>query len=720
MQNFLNELNDQQAEAVRATHGPVLVLAGAGSGKTKTLTHRLAYLVDQKLAAPHEILAVTFTNKSAEELRNRAAKLLNANPKTWQTWSGFGSGPVLGTFHSICARILRQDAGRLGYDNNFVIFDTEDQKRAIKHVMLNAGLGSRDANPNTILGMISRAKNELLTPGEFSGQARGPFEKMATRLYRDYQDYLKKQQAMDFDDLLMQTVVLLQKFPEILASYEKRWPFIMIDEYQDTNHAQYTWARLLARNNKNIFVVGDDWQGIYSWRGATIRNILEFEKDYPGAKTILLEQNYRSNEAIVQLGNNIIAGNTGQMKKKLWANKPATNLPEVWQVTDEVREAEFVLEKIAELEGVVPRATPDKLADKKSSAKDEDIVYDYAAEGGGSILDKIMKGFSRQQQNPNKPFEFSRSSLPLNLGQKPIKWNKYAVLYRTNAQSRAIEEVLLRFSVPYRLIGGIRFYERKEIKDTLAYLRFLLNPNDIVSLDRIINEPARGIGERTLSKIINQAQKNETTVLDIMAHPEKIDDLSLARQADVKSFAQAFLVAGKNLDDLTISEVIDLILKRVGYIDYLQSEGETGADKLENIAELKTVARKFIRLKGREAILAFLEEIALVSDLDTYDPSKAEALTLMTLHSAKGLEFDTVFLVGIEEGLLPHANSILEPAQIEEERRLCYVGITRARNNLYLLYTRTRRLFGKTIMATPSRFLAELGEDKVLYFNEDM
>ncbi|MDP1709503.1 MAG: 3'-5' exonuclease, partial [Candidatus Komeilibacteria bacterium] len=502
----------------------------------------------------------------------------------------------------------------------------------------------------------------------------------------------------------------------ILAAYETRWPYIMIDEYQDTNHAQYTWARLLAKNNKNIFVVGDDWQGIYSWRGATIRNILEFEKDYPGAKVILLEQNYRSNDAIVELGNNIIAGNTGQMKKKLWAAKPASSLPEVWQVADEVREAEFVLEKIAELENI-------KGISKKEKGKsvfNDDITYDYAAEGqSGGILDKIMKGFGRQQRNPDKPFEFSRCNLPLDIGQQPIKWNKYAVLYRTNAQSRAIEEVLLRFGVPYRLIGGIRFYERKEIKDTLAYLRFLLNPNDIVSLDRIINEPARGIGERTLAKIYSQAQKNKTTVLDMMSTPEKIDGLSPARAADVKSFSQAFLVTAQRLEDLSISEAIDLILKRAGYIDYLKDEGDVGADKLENISEIKTVARKFIRLKGRQAILAFLQEIALVSDMDTYDPSKSEALTLMTLHSAKGLEFDTVFLVGIEEGLLPHANSIFEPAQIEEERRLCYVGITRARDNLYLLYTRTRRLYGKTIMVTPSRFLAELGENNAVYYSED-
>ncbi|MEK7165031.1 MAG: UvrD-helicase domain-containing protein [Patescibacteria group bacterium] len=729
MSEFLQGLNDQQAEAVKTTEGPVLVIAGAGSGKTKTLTHRLAYLISEKGVKPHQILSVTFTNKSAQAMRERAAKLLKANPKTWQTWQGFGAGPVLGTFHSICVRILREESEKLGFKRQFAIYDSEDQKNVVKKVMYNQGISPREVNPNIILSMISRAKNELLTPSQMAEQADGPFADTAAALYEGYIAYLKDNQAMDFDDLLGFTVELFRKHPKVLEAYQKRWPYIMVDEYQDTNHVQYAWANMLAGKNKNLFVVGDDWQGIYSWRGATIRNILEFAKDYKGAKIILLEQNYRSTPEIVELGNAIIAGNGGQMKKTLWTDQSAGEPAEVWQVFDEDREAEKVLEKIAELEKL--QVSSYEIRDEEKKKKDaQDITYDYEAEGSlpsgalakGGILDKIMAGFKKGQKKYHGKDEkmFGARGVPLDIGKQPVKWNQYAVLYRTNAQSRILEEVMLRYAVPYRLVGGIRFYERKEIKDTLAYLRFLMNPNDILSLERIINEPARGIGNKTLVSVYTEAKANNANVVDFVLEVEKIDGLSPARLQAFKTFAAIFSDAQNNMPNLTIDEMIDLLLKRSGYIESLKAEGDFGDERLENISELKSVAARFAKLRGYEALEAFLAEVALVSDQDSYNPENGEAITLMTLHSAKGLEFDVVFLAGMEEGLLPHANSVIEPAQLEEERRLCYVGITRARKRLYFLLTRQRTIYGGLNITTPSRFLAELGEGKVKYFNEDI
>lgn len=717
MPSLFLELNDKQVEAVKATKGPVLVLAGAGSGKTKTLTHRLAYLIQEQGLPPHSVLAVTFTNKAAGEIRNRAAGILRQSPRTWQTWRGFGTAPALGTFHSVCARILRQDGGRLGFKREFAIFDNDDQKRAMKQVMLREAVSNKETNPNAVLALISRAKNELAAPADFARRARGPFEKLAARLYENYQEYLKENQAMDFDDLLMNTVALWQKFPEVLSEYQARWPYIMIDEYQDTNHAQYVWARLLAGEKKNIFVVGDDWQGIYSWRGATIRNILEFGKDYPGAKIIRLEQNYRSPQEIVELGNVIIAGNRGQMKKKLWTERQSGVLPEVWQVSDETAEAEKVLEKIWEEEQ--GKSKKEKVKNNEDGIMSDDLVYDYEAEEGGGILDKILGGWSKKKPRQSASPAHLRRGLPFDLGKQPINWNKYAVLYRTNAQSRAFEESCLKYGAPYRLIGGIRFYERKEIKDCIAYLRLLLNPEDAVSLGRIINAPARGIGHKTLSKLAQIASERRESLLLVMSSADEIEGLSRERAQAAKNFAAVFSRAQSGLAKITVSETIDLLLARAGYYDYLKNLGEAGEERLANINELKTVAKKFSALRGQEALMAFLEDVALVADVDNYQPETGQALTLMTLHSAKGLEFDVVFLVGMEEGLLPHASSIMEPSELEEERRLCYVGITRARERLYFIFTRGRTLYGSSAFAVPSRFLAELGEERVRYFSEE-
>ena len=739
MQNLFSELNDKQIEAVKATEGPVLVLAGAGSGKTKTLTCRIAYLVSEKNVLPHQILAVTFTNKAAAELRNRAATLLRQNPKTWVTWRGFGSSPALGTFHSICAKILREDAGKIGYKSSFVIYATSDQKAAMRDVMRKEGVSPKEVNLSTILGMISRAKNELLTPDEMADDARGPVEKIASQLYSSYQNYIKNNDAMDFDDLLMQCVVLFRKHPEVLKKYQDMWRYIMIDEYQDTNHVQYEWARMLAGKKQNIFVVGDDWQGIYSWRGASIRNILEFEKDFKGAQIIRLEQNYRSTIPIVELGNSIIAGNSSQMKKKLWTEKSGDHMPEVLQVADEVREAEMVLEKISEIEKASPsaKATEDRSEDRQGSSykvqdgteeglrsKDEglndEITYDYKSEGdsGSGILDKILRSMSKDRSKKRVDAIRPPSGVPFDIGQQKLNWNNFAVLYRTNAQSRALEEVLLKYGVPYRLIGGIRFYERKEIKDILAYLRFLFNPNDSISLARIINEPSRGIGERSLAVVQDLARSNKQSMLRAMLMIDNLGSLSNLRAQAIKKFALVFDRALQSIDQLSVNEIIDLLLARSGYLENLKAQGDEGVERIENIEELKNVAKKFEAIRGLEGIEAFLEEVALITDIDSYDPDSGQALTLMTLHAAKGLEFETVFLVGLEEGLLPHSNSIIDPLELEEERRLCYVGITRARDRLYFIHTRQRALHGSIVGNIPSRFLSELNDEHVRFIDE--
>ncbi|MDP3995497.1 MAG: UvrD-helicase domain-containing protein [bacterium] len=721
MQNLLTELNERQQEAVQATEGPVLVIAGAGSGKTKTLTHRIAYLITEKKIKPHQILSVTFTNKAADEMRNRAAALLGAKPNQWRTWSGFGSGPALGTFHAICVRILRQESGRAGFKREFAIYDAAEQKSSIKKVMYNEGVSPKDVNPSAILGIISRAKNELLTPKQFANQADGPFEELAAGLYEHYQEYLKENQAMDFDDLLFNTVALFKGHPEVLASYQKRWPYIMIDEYQDTNQSQYEWARLLAGKTQNIFVVGDDWQGIYSWRGANIRNILEFEKDYKGGRTILLEQNYRSTVPIVALGNTIIAGNETRMKKKLWTERSEGDTPQVWQVENESREAEKILEIICELEGLAPPAP--KLPDQE---QEDEVTYDYAAEGasgapgGSSILDQIMKGFKagkKKYRQGDMRLQTSRI-IPFDMGTKNITWNSYVALYRTNAQSRVLEEAMLKYGVPYRLVGGIRFYDRKEVKDTIAYLKFLMNPNDILALERIINEPARGIGNKTMERVYTQAREEGKDIMTCVLESEAIEGLAQNRLDLFKEFMDVFSRAQESLPEMHVSEAIDFVLKRTGYIDALKALGNDGESKLENVAELKSVAKKFASLKGSEGIQAFLEDVALVSDQDTFDPESGQAITLMTLHAAKGLEFKNVFMVGMEEGLLPHANSIMDPQQLEEERRLCYVGITRARDRLFMLLARQRTIYGSVSITTPSRFIAELGNEYVEFLED--
>jgi len=738
MNDLFSELNEKQSEAVMATSGPVLVLAGAGSGKTKTLTHRIAYLISEKNISPSSILAVTFTNKAATEMRSRSFEVLKkcADRNCFQKYFN-SKPPTIGTFHSVCASILRDNAEFLGFKKSFAIYDSQDQKSAMKSVMRDAGISIKDANPSSILSMISRAKNDLLSPQDMENKSRGPMEKLASELYYSYQSFLRSSGAMDFDDLLLNCVSLFKTNPEILSRYRNLWQYLMIDEYQDTNKVQYEWAYLLAGEAKNIFVVGDDWQGIYSWRGASIRNILEFEKDFEGAKVIFLEQNYRSVEPIVELGNLIISSNSAQMKKKLWTQNKSDFLPEAWLVADESREAEKILEKIAQIEN--PSETEiDFSSNKNASPYDHELEYDYESEGGHGkgILDIIMGSFSKNSKNLSqdadknsfgKPYSFqnlSKKSSIISLGKRKINWNDYAVLYRTNAQSRAIEEVMLKYSIPYRIVGGIRFYERKEIKDVLAYLKLLVNPNDLVSAARIINEPPRGIGDKTLAEAIKISSERNEDFLTACSRIENHSKISAQRLLNLKSFAMIFEKIRQGFQDLTVFEIIDFILNESGYFDYLKNGAKLSGnsdeqDRIDNIQELKTASKKFDHLRGEEAVLAFLEDVALVSDVDFYSPEKGQALTLMTLHSAKGLEFETVFLVGVEEGLLPHSNSLADPFQLEEERRLCYVGVTRAKKRLYLIYAARRLARGSVMNNIPSRFLSELGDEHIVFFEEE-
>jgi len=639
--SILAKLNDKQRAAVTTTDGPVLILAGAGSGKTRALTHRIAYLIATNKARAYNILAVTFTNKAAGEMKNRVRDLL----------AGKSTLPSIGTFHSICARILRQEIGALGFQRNFTIYDRDDQIAAVKKAMQELHIDTRENNPRTVLEMISSAKNELMTPAAYEEKAQSPAEEMVARIYYRYQKNLKESHALDFDDLLMTTVTLFQKKPEILAKYRRQWRYILVDEYQDTNHAQYTFVNMLAQEHKNLCVVGDDWQSIYSWRGADIRNILEFEKDYPKAKIIMLEQNYRSTKNIIEAAQEVIAKNISKKEKKLWTQNSSGEAVKIYTAGDERDEAQYIIEKIT----------------------------DYKQQG--------------------------RS------------YSDMVVLYRTNAQSRVFEETLMKAAIPYTIVGAQKFYERKEIKDILAYLRLINSFTDFVSFARVINEPSRGIGARTLEAVMALAKKHglsaglEKLEQAVAANGDNLEGIaasSLQRlgraRSGIAEFRKIIAEGRQYLEKHTVAELIDFVARRSGYKKHLLDGSEEGEMRFENIQELKTVASKYDESQGQESLEKFLEEVALVQDTDKLDDS-ADTVTLMTLHSAKGLEYPIVFMAGLEEGLFPHGRSYLDPAQMEEERRLCYVGMTRAQEELWLTHATSRKLFGSVQFNEPSQFL---------------
>ena len=642
MQNVLEGLNNKQYEAVINTEGPCLVIAGAGSGKTKVLTHKIAYLIGEKGVKPWNILAITFTNKAANEMKERIANIVGDDAK--DIW--------MGTFHSICVRILRKFIDRIGFDSSFIIFDTSDQKTLVKGCMKDLAIDDKLFNDRAVLSEISNVKNEMLEPDQYMLRANGDFrkEKIAT-VYELYQKRLKENNAIDFDDIINYAIKILEENPDILEYYSSKFQYVLVDEYQDTNKSQFTLVTMLASKNGNITVVGDNDQGIYSFRGADISNILNFERDFPGTKIIKLEQNYRCTGNILKAANAVIKNNEVKYKKELWTQNDEGNLPKVYQAENEYDEASYIVEQIEHL-------------------KREEYY----------------------------------------------KYSDFAVLYRMNTQSRAIEDILRRENIPYKIVGGLKFYERKEIKDTIAYLRLIQNGNDNLSLKRIINEPKRGIGKTSLEKVEQLAEATETSMYDVI---KRADEFGLNRVfLNSREFVNVIEELKSKKDELSVSEMIKLTLKKTGYTKALEQENTIEAEnRIANLDELLNVAIEFEEEFAENSLQEFLEGITLSSDLDNMEEQE-DSVTLMTLHSAKGLEFPVVFLVGMEEGIFPGYQSMMEPQELEEERRLCYVGITRAKENLFLTCSKQRTVFGSTSYNPTSRFLQEIPEELLEGYQE--
>ncbi|RFB10222.1 DNA helicase PcrA [Bacillus sp. HNG] len=636
---LLAGLNEQQQEAVKATDGPLLIMAGAGSGKTRVLTHRIAYLMVEKQVAPWNILAITFTNKAAREMKERVQGILG----------GAAEDIWISTFHSMCVRILRRDIDRLGFNRNFSILDTTDQLSVIKNILKEKNIDPKKFDPRSILGTISSAKNELQTPEDYEKTAGGMYEQIVSDVYKLYQKRLRKNQALDFDDLIMTTIQLFKRVPEVLEFYQRKFQYIHVDEYQDTNRAQYILVKLLASRFKNLCVVGDSDQSIYRWRGADIANILSFEKDYKNAKVILLEQNYRSTQRILKAANKVIQNNMNRKAKNLWTENDEGNKIFYYRADSESGEAQFVAGKIREL-----------------------------VDGGKRSYKDI------------------------------------AILYRTNAQSRVMEEVLLKSNINYQIVGGIKFYDRKEIKDILAYLRVIANPDDDISLTRIINVPKRGIGATSIDKIANYAIAQDLSIFQALQEVEQIG-LSAKITNSLREFRDLINNWDQMQDYLSVTELVESVLEKTGYLEALKTEKTLESQsRIENIEEFLSVTQNFEKANDDKSLVAFLTDLALVADIDKLEEDendKNNAVVLMTLHSAKGLEFPVVFLMGMEEGVFPHSRSLMEEAEMEEERRLAYVGITRAEEELYISNAQMRTLYGRTSMNPVSRFIAEIPED---------
>ena len=645
MNPLLNGMNDRQAEAVQTTEGPLLIMAGAGSGKTRVLTHRIAYLIDEKMVNPWNILAITFTNKAAREMKERAYQL---NPATQDC--------LIATFHSMCVRILRRDADHIGYNRNFTIVDPGEQRTLMKRILKQLNLDPKKWNERTILGTISNAKNDLIDEVAYAAQAGDMYTQIVAKCYEAYQKELRQSEAVDFDDLIMLTLRLFDQHPDVLTYYQQKFQYIHVDEYQDTNHAQYQLVKLLASRFKNICVVGDADQSIYGWRGADMQNILDFEKDYPDAKVVLLEENYRSTKTILQAANDVIKNNRNRRPKNLWTQNEDGEEIVYYRANDEQDEAVFVAKTIEEL----------------------------SREAG-------------------------------------YKHRDFAVLYRTNAQSRTIEEALLKSNIPYTMVGGTKFYSRKEIRDVIAYLNLIANLSDNISFERIINEPKRGIGPGTVDKIRDFAQMQETSLLDASANIMLSGIKGKAAQA-IWDFANLILDLRERLDQLTITELVEEVLDKTGYMTTLTNQGNLESQaRIENIQEFLSVTKNFDENgesvedeSGVETLSRFLNDLALIADTDDGAQETSE-VTLMTLHAAKGLEFPVVFLIGMEENVFPLSRAAEDPDELEEERRLAYVGITRAEKVLFLTNANSRLLFGRTSYNRPTRFINEISSDLLSY-----
>lgn len=633
MNDTLQGLNKEQALAVQTTDGPMLILAGAGSGKTKVLTCRIAHLL-QHGVAPYRILAITFTNKAAAEMRERVDRMAGEAAK--DVW--------LFTFHAFCARLLRRDIDKLeGYGNNFAIYDTSDAQNVVKQVLKEMNLDEKRFQPAGLCARISSAKNQLLSPVDYAKAANDFYEEKAAQIYASYQEKLRQNNALDFDDLLLLTVQLLQENAEVREKYQDKFQYIMVDEYQDTNHVQYLLTKLLAGRHRNICVVGDADQSIYGWRGADIQNILDFEKDYPDAKLIKLEQNYRSTQVILDAANAVIENNTGRKPKNLWTDNGTGREITYFQAMDERDEARFVIEQL-----------------------------------------------QRLQQEEN------------------MRLGDMAVLYRTNTQSRVFEEMLIKSGISYNMVGGMKFYERKEIKDILAYLRVIFNPNDSLSLLRIINVPRRGIGDATLGRLQAYAAENGLHLFEVLSNAAAVPGLNSRFVGKLDELSGIIFELMGEAEEVPVKQLIEDVMQRTGYLEELQlSKNVQDQSRVDNLMELLSVAEDFAKGGEENTLENFLANVALVSDIDDAELGE-DAVTLMTLHSAKGLEFPVVFLAGMEEGIFPHARTLMDEEEIEEERRLCYVGITRAEKYLFMSNARMRTIYGHTVSYPPSRFLQEV------------
>ena len=639
--SLLNGMNPMQSQAVLKTEGPLLIMAGAGSGKTRVLTHRIAYLITEKNINPWNILAITFTNKAAKEMKERVSGLLEEG----------GEDVWVSTFHSMCVRMLRRDIDLIGYSKNFTIVDSSEQQTLMKRILKEKNLDPKNYNPRTILGAISNAKNELQTPEKYAALQGGHIEKIVADCYEMYQKELRRNQCMDFDDLIMLTIRLFNESPETLEYYQRKFQYIHVDEYQDTNHAQYTLVNMLAARFRNLCVVGDADQSIYGWRGADMQNILDFEKDYADAEVVLLEQNYRSTKNILTAANHVIKNNSRRKAKKLWTDNNEGHKITYYRGETERDETQYIV----------------------------------------SIIQKEM-----DEQNR--------------------KFGDFAVLYRTNAQSRVMEEMLLKANIPYKMVGGHKFYDRKEIKDVLAYLNLIANPSDSLSMGRIVNEPKRGIGATSLEKLRGFADLHDWSLLEAAINVE-LANIGGKAGKELAAFGAMIQDLQDMIPFLTVTELVEEVLKRSGYEQALKVENTLESQtRLENIEELKSVTQAFDREyeatveeddDPRDKLTSFLNDLALVSDLDSLEEETSQ-VTLMTLHAAKGLEFPVVFLLGLEEGVFPLSRALMEENELEEERRLAYVGITRAEEKLFISNAQSRTLYGRTQYNRPSRFIEEI------------
>ncbi len=693
----LNSLNKPQLSAVTAPMGPVLVLAGAGSGKTRVLAYRVAYLIEQNLVKSENILSLTFTNKAAKEMQSRVLKLLGSK-------TGSIGMPIMGTFHSVSARILRKEIRVLGYSPDFSILDSADQLKVLKDIIEEIGIGKKFA-PAVFRSIISRAKNVLQTPAEFNLGLDRNFHDLCAQVYTAYQNFLYQQNSLDFDDLLMLPIRIFQAYPKVLEKYQNIFQYILVDEYQDTNQAQYMFLHLLSEKHKNLFVVGDDAQSIYGFRGSDIANILNFEKDFSSARVIKMEQNYRSTKNILAAAQTVISMNNEQKPKTLWTENESGKKIWVEEVQDGRQEAVFIARQIIKQIS----------SESESSQIGSEIEYEEEPEAttSFSILDQFLK---KQNKGKGSYAMTSGWGLP-QMPKDHTGLKNFAVLYRTNAQSRELEEVFIECGIPYQIVGGVKFYDRKEIKDMLAYARLAINFTDLVSLKRVVNVPARGIGEKSYTIIkdfVFEYRKTNprTEISDFNNFLLALEQISLPpKQKQALLGFYGIIAKARDLPEhATISDALQLLVKLSQLEDWYRDGTEAGDARVENIKELFNVAVKFENFPWQEGLTQFLEEVSLITDLDSVEDGK-DGVTLMTLHSAKGLEYDNVFLVGMEEGILPHSQSLLDPVQLAEEIRLAYVGLTRAKKQLYLLYARTRRVFGSLQANSPSRILRVLPKE---------